>query len=180
MFDRCLPPLIEYNIARLEESLGGAMDQLVGFALWCIAQQCAFEGLGTKFGAVFVRDVDKSLTTEDAEAGDVWLVAAPGLFRCLVFESTSGSNVVNVNCILQGIIPVHFGELCIEEHGSDLVKEGPVHALGNTIVLWGVGSRNLMFDPLLFEVRLDTASGVLTPSVGAKDLGRHAHFHFGS
>jgi hypothetical protein len=69
--------------------------------------------------------------------------------------------------------------VCIEEHGSDLVEQGSVHALCNTVMLGGVRSCDFVFDSLLLEVQLDAACSVLTPSIGAKGLGRHAHFHFG-
>jgi hypothetical protein len=44
---------------QLEEVLCGAMNKAVGFSLWHVAEQHACEGLGTEFGAMLVRDVDK-------------------------------------------------------------------------------------------------------------------------
>jgi hypothetical protein len=77
-------------------------------------------------------------------------------------EGASGGNIVDMNHILQSIVPVGLGEFCIEEHRSDLVKKGPVHVLSNTIVLWGVMICQFMFDPLLSEV-LWTLSVVYSP-----------------
>ena len=45
-----------------------------------------------------------------------------------------------MNGMLQSIVPIGLREICIKEHSVNLVKKSLVYALGDTIVLQGVGS----------------------------------------
>jgi hypothetical protein len=93
---RSVPPLIEYNIARPKETARWPMYEAVSSTVRSVAQKGADEALDPKFAALFVRNVDKSFATKNAEVGDIGFITTPSLFRCHVLEGTSWRDVVQV------------------------------------------------------------------------------------
>jgi len=78
---------------------------------------------------VRVGDVDEGLCPECLEVGNVGLVPTPCFFWHYIIQGTHRGYVVDVGGISECVIPVALREVYIDEHGPDLVKESPVHAL---------------------------------------------------
>lgn len=62
---RGVPPFIEYDIARCDETSGWAMDEVVSLVLWGIAEVDAYEGFAAEFIPEGIRDVHESFAAED-------------------------------------------------------------------------------------------------------------------
>ena len=87
---------------------------------------------------------------------------------------------MDVDCVLDCVIPVLFGELGIDEHDSDLVEEHLVHAFCHSIVLRSVWRGHFMFDAFVPQEYLGFAYDVFTPSIGAEGNDMLSGFHFGT
>ena len=60
-------------------------------------------------------------------------------------------DVVYVSSVLEGLVPIALGEVCVNEHCVDFVQQRAVHALCNSVVLRCVRGSESMLDPFVFE-----------------------------
>ena len=67
--------------------------------------------------------------------------------------------------LLESIPPIGVWELGVDEYGPDPLDECAVHAFRDSVALWRVRGRHLVYDDLVPEKRLDFARGVLASSV---------------
>src|SRR5258708_14159499 len=109
--------------------------------------------------------MDKCSGAKNAKAGDIGLVPTPGLFGSQVIESPGRGNIVDKGGVFEGVIPVCLRKIRIKEHGLDLIKKSPVHALSNTIMLWCVGCGKFLFNAFAVEVLGGNSSCVFAPSI---------------
>lgn len=70
--------------------------------------------------------------------------------------------------MLEGIVPVAFGEVGVDEHCADFVEQSTVHALSYSVVLWRVGCSELVLDSFVFEIAGEGGRRVFPPAVRAE------------
>ena len=116
---------------------------------------------------------------EDFEVGDVGLVPAPGFLRTDTVQGARGRDVVDMSCVTKRVVPIGFGELGVDQHCPDSVKEDPVHAFAHAVVLRRVRCGGLVLGPLVLEELLQFAGDVLAPSIRAEEHDALLGFHFG-
>jgi hypothetical protein len=156
------------------------VHEAISFALPGIADERAHQGFGRELTTHFVRDMDEGFAAKDAETGQVRLVAAPSFFRCGVAERASRRGVVKQGRIPKGVPPVSIWKVSVDEHRPDPFDKRTVHPFCNPVMLWCVGSGELVLDPLVPEERLDFPGDVLAPSIGAQDFESLAGLEFDS
>jgi hypothetical protein len=83
-----------------------------------------------------------------------------------------------VGGISEGVIPIALREVSVDEHGPDLIKQSPVHALSHPIVLRCVWRGHLMLNTFFLKVALCLSGYVLASSVGAEGLHALPGFNF--
>jgi hypothetical protein len=122
--------------------------------------------------------MDKCLGAKNTKARDIGLVSTPGLFESQVTKCLGRGNIVDQGSIFKGIIPVCLEEAGIKEHGLDLVKECPVHAFSNAIMLWHVWCGEFLFNAFTFQVLSDGSPSIFALSIQVQDLYMLAYFDF--
>ena len=60
------------------------------------------------------RDVDKGMSSESPQVGDVRFVSTPGLFWDDIIEGMCGGDIVNTSSVAEGVKPVVLGKVGIE------------------------------------------------------------------
>src|SRR6185369_1813247 len=98
----------------------------------------------------------KAPATKNSEIVNTGLASKPQLIRSPVHESTRENTVGHVTSGVNRLSPVFVRSPMLIEHRPRHLNQRPILPLYNSILLWSVGRRILVFEPLI------TAKGVKT------------------
>jgi len=98
----------------------------------------------------------KTPATENSEMVNMGLASKSQLIRSLVHESTQENAVGHITSGIDRLSPVLSRSPMLVEHRPRHLNQRSILPFSNSILLWSVGGRILVFEPLI------TAKGVKT------------------
>ena len=96
---------------------------------------------------------------------DTWLDVAPHLQWCHELDTLCRTAVEKVNCTIYGFGPVSLRQALAFQHASDYVKNGMNLPLRYVVMLWCIGSCELMNYPTLLVEVVERLRSVFSASI---------------
>src|ERR1700723_2175936 len=83
---------------------------------------------------------------------DVRASSSPDLMRGLRRVSVGGGEIFEIGCRCDSLTPELSRKTGIIQHASGMFQEGTMRPFGNSVLLWSIGSRKFMYDPMMCAI----------------------------
>jgi hypothetical protein len=130
---------------------GGLVIDSISVRIDTITNKDTLKSSRFKFRQPITLFENVALTPEDSKVVDAWLVTGKDLIGSLVQVFAEVEPVGGMACGSNGFGPKVVRRLKLRKHGSCRIHKSPVLPFGYTILLRGIGSGILMFDPLITQ-----------------------------
>lgn len=141
--------LVEGDIPAEDDSGCRWVPETVGiFGVWFVSKEDAFDCFAVQLVPVRAINVSIGGTAENSQVFKIWRLRGPDFLRGVWFGVFVDGSVADVRGSCSSFCPEFGGKTSTSHHGSAEFHDSAVQAFCFSILLWRIGSRVLMDDPI--------------------------------